>query len=156
MILPRHAVEADMELSSLSEMTDKYKDRINSILTNGHFSCESDLSQYIIKLLITVALLDGDVNEVKKSALSMFGIEEIVSTQIHYLQTVPPRILYKAFIYQNLSGEVVLPELLSRVKTIIFYVGQLGDIDKAKEFYNNLVSTYQHALEALQKYINSN
>ena len=156
MILPKHTVEAHMELSSLSEITQKYEDRINNILSSGSFSCESDLSEYIKKLLVTVALLDGDVNELKKSALSMFGIEEIGIGQTHYLQTVPPRILYEAFIYQNLSGEVVLPELLSRIKTITLYIGQLGDIDKAEKFYNDLVSTYQHALEALQIYINSN
>ena len=156
MILPRHAVEANMWLSKISEITEDYEDRIEGVLKNGNFSYENDLSVYIKKMLTTVALLAGELSELEKSALSMFGVEDAEKSEIRYLQTVPPHILYEAFVYQNLSGDVILPDLLAKMKTIIMYIGQIGDIDKANDFYNEIVSTYQHALEALQRHINLN
>jgi len=155
MILPKHAYEAYMKLKLMEREFASFKTQASE-----YFEFEKaypvskalDIKTYMEMLLTATASLDGEISSEEINAIR-FVIEtnENYHTagkkDFDFLRGNPPALLYDAFAYQNSTGEVVLPEFLSHIDTLMQFVGQLNVGNAPELFYHELVELFKKSLE---------
>ena len=169
MVLPRHAMEAYLNLILLEHDCASFKKQTNQHFKFGKTYSVSktlDIVTYIEKLLIAVASLDGEINPEEINAICF--VTEIdtesdtefwresdkqyrTATQkdFDFIRTYPPALLYDAFTYQSETKEKVLPEFLARIETLIQFIGQLNIGNEADTLYRDLIALYQKSLDEI-------
>lgn len=155
MILPKYAFEAMVKLNSIEDDVAPYKSYAEQYFSDEKaysVSKSIELRAYTIDLALATASLDGSISESENSALQFItGTTQKFSVmpdeKIKHICTYPPSILYDAFAYQNETKDVVLPDILKHIETIMCFVGQSECARETKELYNKLVAMYQGALE---------
>ena len=155
MVLPKHAYEAYMKLNIMESEFASFKTQASQ-----HFKLEKaysvsktlDIKTYIEMLLTATASLDGDINSEEINAIRFVtGTNEYYHTasqkDFDFVRSYPPALLYDAFAYQNGTREVVLPEFLTHIETLVQFVGQLNTGNEADNLYRDLIELYQKSLE---------
>ena len=155
MILPKHAYEAYMKLNIMEREFALFKTQASQYfkLEKSYSTSKTlDIKTYIEMLLTATASLDGDIKDEEIQAIRFAtGTSENYRTatqkDLDFIRTYPPALLYDAFVYQNNTREVVLPEFLAHIETLTQFIGQLNNGNEADALYRDLVALYQKALE---------
>lgn len=155
MILPKHAYEAHMKLNIMERDFAYFKPQAAQYFKLGKAYSVSktlDIKTYTEMLLTATASLDGEINSEEIGAIRFVtGTDERYCTatqkDFDFIRSYPPALLYDAFAYQNGTREVVLPEFLTHVETLVKFVGQLNTGNEADNLYRDLIALYQKALE---------
>ena len=155
MILPKYAFEAMVKLNSIEETVAPYKDNAERYFNDEKAYSTSkkiDIRTYTVKLALATASLDGKISTDENQALQFLtGTRQqfnlMPDQEIRELCIYPPSILYDAFAYQNETKEVVLPDILTHIETLMSFVGQFECSKESKELYNKIVLLYQSSLE---------
>ena len=165
MVLPKHAAEAFLDLQKIDMESADYRSWASRYFANEAGYQEGrdiDISTYVEMLLTVVACLDGEINSTEVKAIQL-----IVKTTERYqtatesdqklIKTSPPAILYNAFAYQNETGDVVIPQILSDISILINYIDQLNTgADKGKKIYGELKKLYRDSLDRKNEIKNAN
>lgn len=154
MILPKHAIESVMEISDICSEINKHNDEIAKLLSEHTLQYQEDFSKYMGVLLSTTAVR-SEVSPVDSNSLIEFITgENTFSPDETYLCTIPPKLLYEVFLYQNMSKNVVLPQLIDNLKTMVLFVGQMGNVQKAETYFEEIISIYQGFLNSFKEEMN--
>ena len=144
-----------VKLNSIEETVAPYKDNAERYFNDEKAYSTSkkiDIRTYTVKLALATASLDGKISTDENQALQFLtGTRQqfnlMPDQEIRELCIYPPSILYDAFAYQNETKEVVLPDILTHIETLVSFVGQFECSKESKELYNKIVLLYQSSLE---------
>ena len=144
-----------VKLNSIEETVASYKDNAERYFNDEKAYSTSkkiDIRNYTVKLALATASLDGKISTDENQALqfltrTMQQFNLMPDKEIQELCIYPPSILYDAFAYQNETKEVVLPDILTHIETLMSFVGQFECSRESKELYNKIVLLYQSSLE---------
>lgn len=155
MILPKHAFEAFMQLNIMGENHTSSKHCAAEYCKQENVCLDSktgDINAYIETLLVVTASLNGKIASDEASAIQFITgttkqYDVATQEECDFIYRYPPSLLYDLFAYQNESKEIVLPDFLGHIKTLIHFIGQIDSPNEADSLYHNLVSFYEKALK---------